>query len=343
MIVQTVTAETVESMPLSAVAPPSAVPHLTAVPPLAPEPAARPVRSLVLLGDSGPFGIGDPVPGGGWRGFGPLLRDALGGPETVRYVNTSVLGARAAGVRANQLPDALREAPDVAVLMVGMNDTLRSDFDAEQLRDDLDAIVGSLLATGCTVLTVRFHDHSRVFHLPGPLRRALHRRITELNAVIDDVVARHRIDCLDLDTMPGGYDRSTWSVDRLHPSEVGHRLLAHHFVRMLAARGFTAPHPVSLASAGGREITRFHCFLWLVFKGLPWLCSRGRDLIPYAISIILRDLFSRPEPGGQRVAAQQGLGEEAGHRGQPLRVEPLGIGQYQAAAGLHGAEQQVRQ
>ncbi|HEY2204132.1 MAG TPA: SGNH/GDSL hydrolase family protein, partial [Pseudonocardia sp.] len=34
----------------------------------------RPVRTLVALGDSTPVGIGDPLPDGGWRGFGPLLR-----------------------------------------------------------------------------------------------------------------------------------------------------------------------------------------------------------------------------------------------------------------------------
>lgn len=253
--------------------------------------AARAVHSLVLLGDSGPFGVGDPLPDGGWRGFGPLLRESLGGPDTVRYTNTAVLGARMACVRWWQLPDALREAPDVAVLMVGMNDTLRSDFDSDQLRADYEAVVGQLRAIGCTVLAVRFHDHSQVFWLPGPLRRALRRRIAELNAVIDAVVARHRIDCLDLHSMPGGYERSAWSIDRLHPSELGHRLLAHHFSGMLEAQGFHVPHPVSLVSAGGREITALHRLLWLVFKGLPWLARRGQDLVPYATTIMLRDLW----------------------------------------------------
>lgn len=284
MIVLTVTAEMLEPLPQQS--PDIAAPGLLR--------AGRAVRTLVLLGDSGPFGVGDPLPGGGWRGFGPLLREALGGTGTVGYRNTSVLGARAACVRRDQLPDALREAPDVAVLMVGMNDTLRSDFDARRLRADLDAVTGALRAAGCTVLTVRFHDHSRVFRLPGPLRRALRTRIEELNAVIDDVVARHGIGCLDLDTMPGGYARSTWSIDRLHPSELGHRLLAHHFSLLLADRGFAVPHPVGLDSAGGREITPLHRLLWLVFKGLPWLARRSRDLLPHAAAIILREAFRCP-------------------------------------------------
>ncbi|MDT7645805.1 MAG: hypothetical protein QOC75_2805, partial [Pseudonocardiales bacterium] len=32
-----------------------------------------------------------------------------------------------------------------------------------------------------------------------------------------------------------------------------------------------------------------HHLLWLLFKGLPWLWRRGRDLVPYAASIAWRD------------------------------------------------------
>jgi lysophospholipase L1-like esterase len=260
-------------------------------------PATRTVRSLAVLGDSGPVGVGDPLPGGGWRGFGPLLRDSFGGSVSgagsVRYTNTSFLGARMACVRQRQLPDVLPCAPDVAVLLVGMNDTLRSDFDPARLHADYDAVVGSLRAAGSTVLTVRYHDHSRVFWLPGPLRRALRQRIAQLNAVTDAVVAAHGIDCLDLHTMEGGYHRAAWSIDRLHPSEFGHRLLAYNFGTLLERRGFAVPHRVSLTAADGREITAAHRALWLVFKGLPWLGRRSRDLVPYALSIVLRDQLSR--------------------------------------------------
>lgn len=274
---------------------------------LAPLPILRPVRSLVVLGDSAPAGVGDPVPGGGWRGFGPLLHESLGGAGAVSYTNLSSLGARMAGVRRDQLPAALETAPDVAVVLVGMNDTLRSDFDPDQLLRDFEAVIGSLRACGATVLTVRFHDHSRVFWMPGPLRRALRQRISELNAVIDTAVARYGVGCLDLDQMPGGYERATWSVDRLHPSELGHRMLADHFGGMLEARGFRVVAPVSLDSEGGRRITVVHRVLWLLFKGLPWLVSRGHDLVTHALSILGRELWRTVT----RRAAANPRGEDA--------------------------------
>lgn len=246
--------------------------------------SARAVRSLVLLGDSTAVGIGDPLPGGRWRGFGPLLLDSLGQRGMVRYTNVSFPGARMCCVRRQQLAAALRPRPDVAVLVVGMNDTLRSDFDAAALFADYDAVVTALRAVGSTVLTVRFHDHSQVFWLPGPLRRALQGRIGELNAVTDAIVIRHGINCLDLHGLPGGYHRAAWSVDRLHPSELGHRMLARGFGELLTAVGFTVPRPVSLTPGGGHEVTVAQHLLWLLFKGVPWLWRRGTDLVPYAIS-----------------------------------------------------------
>jgi lysophospholipase L1-like esterase len=81
----------------------------------------------------------------------------------VQYRNQSVNGARMVDLRHRQLPDALAVKPDVAVIVAGMNDTLRSDFDPVALRDDLNIAVTALQATGALVLITRFHDHGQVF------------------------------------------------------------------------------------------------------------------------------------------------------------------------------------
>ncbi|MDU0293669.1 SGNH/GDSL hydrolase family protein [Saccharothrix longispora] len=255
------------------------------------------VRGLVVLGDSTTVGVGDPVPGG-WRGVGPLLAAAF--PDA-RYLNTSVTGARAGTVRREQLGRALAARPDAAVLVVGMNDVLRSDFDPVALHADLDAVVGALVAAGAAVVTVRFHDHGRVFRLPGPLRRALRARIGELNAVLDAVVRRHGAGCVDLDRLEGAYEPGTWAVDRLHPSELGHRRLAAAFAARLAEAGCEVPGAVSPACTGGITVTPLHHAGWLVFKGVPWLWRRGRDLVPHAAAILYRSWT-----GGEAVAAPPG-------------------------------------
>lgn len=257
-------------------------------------PLGRRVVSLAVLGDSTAVGVGDPLPAGGWRGFGPLLAAALGAPGGVHYTNLSVIGARMADLRHRQLPGAVAARPDVVVILAGMNDTLRSDFDPVALCDDLDVTVTALQASGAVVLTTRFHDHGGVFGLPGPLRRALHHRIGQLNDATDQVVARRGALFLDLRLMPGVCDSAAWSVDRLHPSELGHRMLAAGFAGLLAGAGVAVPHPVGLTCSGGRQLTAIHHVGWLVCHGVPWLARRGRDLLPHAAGLVLRDLFGRP-------------------------------------------------
>ena len=256
-------------------------------------PVGRRVASLAILGDSTAVGLGDPMPAGGWRGFGPLLMAALGAPGEVRYRNLAVLGARMADLRHRQLPGALAARPDVAVIVAGMNDTLRSEFDPIAVRDNLDAAVAALQAIGTVVLTTRYHDHGQVFWLPGPLRRALYHRVKQLNEAIDQVVAQRAALCLDLHLTPGAYDSAAWSVDRLHPSELGHRMLACGFADLLVGAGIAVPHPVGLVCAGGRQLTAAHHIGWLVFRGTPWLVRRGRDLLPHAAAVVAQDLFGR--------------------------------------------------
>jgi lysophospholipase L1-like esterase len=248
-------------------------------------------RNLVVLGDSTAVGLGDLLPDGTWRGVGPLLATALG----ARLTNLSFTGARMACVRRTQLPAALRANPDVAIVIVGMNDTLRSDFDPDRMRSDLAASVSALRRADAEVLLVRFHDHGRVFRLPKSLHRALRARIDRLNAVIDTVVAEHGAGSVDLDRLPGAYDVASWSVDRLHPSERGHRMLAAEFSRLLAARGCAVPAPVSLECSGGAQPGAAAHAAWLILKGIPWAWRRGRDLIPYAATIMFRSLLT-PEP-----------------------------------------------
>lgn len=60
----------------------------------------------------------------------------------------------------------------MASLVVGLNDVVR--LGARPIREDILHRAGTLAREGALIITVRFHDHTRVLGLPrllaGPLR-----------------------------------------------------------------------------------------------------------------------------------------------------------------------------
>lgn len=252
---------------------------------------------FAALGDSTTFGIGDPVPGG-WRGWARLLADGLGTAYDVSFCNVAISGATAASVRRDQLAQAVDHRPTLASLLVGVNDTLTSTWDPVQVRDDLMVCAHALTGVGALLMTPRFHDHSCVLGLPGFLRRALGRRIEVLNEVWDDVHETYGGLRLDLSSCPEVRDRATWSVDRLHPSERGHRLLARSWAERLTEAGLDF-EPPSLDPSGGIPPSWRRDLAWVVAEGAPWVGRRARDLGPWAV----RGVAERARPRARRVPA----------------------------------------
>lgn len=261
---------------------------------------ARRYLRLVALGDSTTVGVGDPVlgPDGreGLRGWSRLLAEALSTGHDLSYLNLAISGSTVGAVAERQLDDAVAHAPELASLIVGINDTMRSTWHPARFAEDLLAVAGRLHDAGATLLTVRFHEHGRVFGLPPALRRPLDLRIDAVNAAYDQVVARYGGVQVDLAHEAGVYERASWSVDRLHPSELGHRMLARAFARELAAAGYDAVLP-SLEPDGGIEPSWRRNVAWVVTEGAPWMGRRARDLGPWAARAAWeRALARQPEP-----------------------------------------------
>lgn len=246
---------------------------------------------LAALGDSTTVGVGDPVPGG-WRGWARLLAASLGTAYDVSFCNLAVSGATAAAVRSGQLDDALAHRPDIASLVVGVNDTMRSTWDPVRLRSDLMEAAEALHGSGALLVTARFHDHGAVFGLPGVLRRPLAARIEAVNRVYDEVVATYGGLRLDLAARPEIGARQFWSVDRLHPSELGHRALAHAYAELLTATGLSFELP-GLEPQGGDEASWRRDLAWMVAEGAPWVGRRARDLAPWAVRMAMAEVSER--------------------------------------------------
>lgn len=241
-------------------------------------------RSYAALGDSLTFGIGDPAPGG-WRGWAGLLADSMDG---MQLHNLARCGARAQDIASEQLDHALTVKPQLASVIVGMNDTLRGNFDLDQVARSMRYAVGALRRDGAIVLTARLPEPGRLLKIPGVVARPLARRASAINAVVDDIAATHGTVHLDLARHPDAYASGNWGIDRLHPSERGHRLIARLYAEQLAVLGVPVTRLPSRATASPAP-SRWMQAGWLATEGTAWLARRSRDLVPTLTRLAIRE------------------------------------------------------
>ncbi|GAA1118186.1 hypothetical protein GCM10009577_46050 [Streptomyces javensis] len=241
---------------------------------------------FAALGDSLTEGLGDPAPGGGWRGWAALVAAAAGPhpDEPVEFVNLSRSGALAADVADEQLPAARRARPHLVSVVVGGNDTLRDSFDIHRVAEALDRTIGALRADGAVVLTACLPDPGRMLGLPSALARPLGRRMRAVNTVVHALSQRHEAVHVELSDHTWVADRRAWSVDRLHPSELGHRLLAREFHGALRARSIATGAPPSL-ELDGVAPSRAASAWWMATRGTRWIADRCTDLLPGLVAL----------------------------------------------------------
>ncbi|WP_299572158.1 SGNH/GDSL hydrolase family protein [uncultured Williamsia sp.] len=230
---------------------------------------------FVALGDSQTEGLADGDERTGYRGWADRLAEqmARSQPGAV-YANLAVRGRRAAEVRSEQLPAALALRPTVAAVSAGVNDVLRTGFDARAVADELDAMFVALRAIDCVVVTMTF---PRLAH-PVPGGAAIGRRITALNHEIRRVAARSDVAVIDLALHDVASDPRLWSRDRLHLNSTGHRRLADAAADVLGVPdsddAWVVPLPPMPRSSLRERVaadTR-----WTVTFLLPWLLRRVR-------------------------------------------------------------------
>ena len=249
----------------------------------------EPVR-FAALGDSVTVGLGDPLPRGGWRGWAALLAEAMAPAESREIGNFARCGALVEDVATDQLPRALAQRPSHASVLVGVNDTLRGDFALAPIAARLEETVSALRRSGAVVLTASLPEPGRMLRLPEIVCRPLARRVQAINAVFDHLAIVYGTVHLDLARHPAVYDPGMWGVDRIHPSERGHRLLAGLFAAGLAERGaplWSCPDP---SPSNPPPSVRAQAW-WLATKGTGWVFRRSLDLLPGLTRLVIAEAW----------------------------------------------------
>jgi lysophospholipase L1-like esterase len=228
------------------------------------------VRSLVAVGDSFTEGLDDPDPGTGiFRGWADLVAARLAADDPqFQYANLAIRGRLFDSVVDEQVPAALRMAPDVVSFAAGGNDALRRGFQPDALLPRFQHVVGTLRAAGSEVIVFRFADVTS--RLPG--QRLILPRVRQMNDAVVETRDRHGAIVVDLWGDDEFLNPALWSLDRLHMNAIGHRRVAAH---VLAALGRSAeptwldaaPYPArpswAAARAADARWTRDHLAPWV--------------------------------------------------------------------------------
>lgn len=253
-------------------------------------------QRFVALGDSQTEGLNDGNDIVGVRGWADrfALRLAETTSPDLTYANLAVRGCRARHVHEEQLPAALALKPDLASVVVGMNDLLRHDYDLEAVVDQVEQTFAALRATGCRVLTTSFPDVSLMLPVMGWLRP----REVELNARLEEAAARHGVEVLDLFNIALTADPAMWSHDRIHGSTLGHTRIAAGMCELMGLPGSDHSWVEATSSSPGLLHVIRRDAWWLATFMVPFLTRQLRGRGPMADQVAKRPHLQRVLTGG---------------------------------------------
>jgi EmrB/QacA subfamily drug resistance transporter len=200
--------------------------------------AALPYKRFVAVGDSMAEGVGDPTPGYRHLGWADRVAERIDGA----YLNLGKRNLLASEVRATQLERALAFRPDLAAVLCGGNDLMRSGHDPDAIEREVDRTVGALRAAGAEVIMMAPFDMSQTELVPEDLKPRWHALIEAMSTLAERVALRHGALLVDFRQHPAGADPTIYSSDRIHLNARGHAICAAYTLGMLAEHVAT-PQP----------------------------------------------------------------------------------------------------
>jgi uncharacterized protein (DUF952 family) len=225
----------------------------------------------VAIGDSSTEGLDDPDGRGNYRGWADRLAEhvAVASPGLL-YANLAVRGRSAGEILETQLAPALAMKPDLATVVAGMNDLLRSNWSAARVASQVGNMVGGLRAVGATVITFTIPDVSRRMRLG----RALTAKTDALNVEIRAMAERTGALLLDLASYELAHESRLWAADRIHGNPEGHTRIAAALAHLLGLPGATPGTLTDPLPHDDRSRTT------LVLEDVAWV---ARFVAPWAV------------------------------------------------------------
>ena len=235
---------------------------------------AKPVRSLVAVGDSFTEGLADdPGTGDGvYRGWADLVARRLAELEPeLTYANLAVRGKLMGQIIADQLEPAAAMRADLATLAGGLNDAMRPKCDVEAVCRLIEEGARVLAEASGTLVMFRSIDFTRRM----PSAKRFQTKADRINEFIDQTAAKYGAVTVDLHAIRVLDDPRLWAADRIHMNSEGHRRVAEAVLEALGHEprfAWREPLPPARRPLPGAKT--WSDLRWLVGFLLPWVKRR---------------------------------------------------------------------
>jgi lysophospholipase L1-like esterase len=194
----------------------------------------HPWKRFAVIGDSVAQGVGDPVPGYSDLPWCDRIAAELRVHQPgLAYLNLGSSDARAAEVLATQLTPALAFEPDLAIVVCGGNDAMRSSYDPEAVNTILEELVTTLQRAGADVITVSMFDITQAPAFPERLLKHARERMLRLSAQTASLAERLGTIHVHCTGHPAERDPDVYSEDGIHATMRVHQICAALAIRRL--------------------------------------------------------------------------------------------------------------
>jgi lysophospholipase L1-like esterase len=184
----------------------------------------------------------------------------------------------------HQLTAAQAFMPDLALVCIGTNDVLRGDFSTTEIKDSLTFLIQTLRQSNTVIVLLGLPDPIRTAPGPMALRKILSARVILINEILVELSEQENVVLVSTWDSKIADERRMWHVDRMHPSALGHQLIADLVRRKLALPRRSAKKiPTSI------NVSKKFEFYWLVTNGAKWFAKRSVDLVPALIWLMVSE------------------------------------------------------
>ncbi len=167
-----------------------------------------------------------------------LIAEDLASAEPLTLINMASPGAEIKDVLESQLPKAIEEKPDYAILMIGTND-VHERLSEKQFADYYNLIVTSLVketSAKITLINIPYLGSDKILFPPWDSIADL--RIRKFNDIISKIAMENNLTVVDLYgefNLQFKDSSDLYSYDEFHPSDKGYALWANYINKFVVS------------------------------------------------------------------------------------------------------------